>query len=396
VAYAALEMSHDLGFSDRVFGFGAGIFFAGYVLLEIPGALIVERWSARRWIARIMISWGLITVLVAFVHTAHQFYAARFLLGAAEAGFFPGVIVYLTHWFRQEDRAKAIAAFMIGIPISSIFGSPLAGLILGVRWLGLPGWRWLFIMEGIPAIIFGVITIFYLTDWPHQARWLPDDERHWITAELEREKQSKAAVRSYTIWQALRQPPIIQLALMYFLGDIGLYGFTIWFPTILKRVSGFSILTVTLLGSLPYIATLIAVLVVSWHSDRTGERRWHTALPLFLGGTALLVGIAFSPPLRAQLALFILLAACVHAWQPSFWALPSTILGESAAAASIGLINSVGNLGGFVGPFILGFLRTRTQSFAPGLTCLLISLFLAGVLVLRLRIQPLTRDQSAP
>src|SRR6266446_6672678 len=231
ISYAALEMTKALGFTAEVMGFGAGIFFFGYFLLEIPGSLLVERWSARGWIARIMISWGILAILMGFIHTANQFYWLRFLLGAAEAGFFPGIIVYLTHWFRQQDRAKAIAAFMIGIPISSIFGSPLAGLILGVRWLGLPGWRWLFIIEGIPAIIFGIITIFYLTDWPHQARWLPDDEQQWITAELEREKQSKAAVRSYTIWQALRQAPVIQLALIYFLGDIGLYGFTIWFPT---------------------------------------------------------------------------------------------------------------------------------------------------------------------
>lgn len=395
VAYAALTMSHDLGFSDRVFGFGAGIFFIGYVILEIPGAVIVERWSARRWLARIMISWGLLTILVGFVHTAHQFYSARFLLGAAEAGFFPGLIVYLTHWFRQQDRAKAIAAFMIGIPISSIVGSPLAGLILNVHWYGLAGWRWLFILEGIPAIVFGIVTIFYLTDWPHQARWLPVDEQEWITSELLREKQAKAAMRSYTIGQALRMPQVIQLALVYFFGDIGLYGFTIWFPTIFKRISGLPILTVTLLGSLPYIATLLAVLYVGWHSDRAHERRWHTAIPLFSGAITLILGIAFAPPLWIQFALFILLAACVHCWQPSFWALPTTILGESSAAASIGLINSVGNLGGFAGPFLLGYMRTRFQSFAPGLACILVSLFLAGILTLRLRIKSFDMAQSA-
>jgi len=385
VAYAALVMSQDLGFSDRVFGLGAGIFFIGYVVLEIPGALIVERWSARRWIARIMISWGLMTILLAFVHTAHQFYLARFLLGAAEAGFFPGVIVYLTHWFRQQDRAKAIAAFMIGIPISSIIGSPLAGVILMLHWHGLAGWRWLFILEGIPAIVLGVVTFFYLTDWPHQARWLPQDEQQWIAGELLREQQAKAAARSYTIWQALRRPQVIQLAIIYFLGDVGLYGFTIWFPTILKRASGLPILTITLLGALPYLATLLADLFVGWHSDRSGERRWHTALPLFAGGLTLLIGVAFPLPLWPRLVFFILLAACVHCWQPSFWALPTAILGQSAAAASIGLINSIGNLGGFAGPFIIGYLGTRFHSFAPGLTALLICLFAAGLLVLALR-----------
>jgi MFS transporter, ACS family, tartrate transporter len=390
VAYAALVMSHDLGFSDRVFGFGAGIFFIGYVLLEIPGALIVERWSARKWIARIMISWGLMTGLVGLVHTAHQFYAARFLLGAAEAGFFPGVIVYLTHWFRQQDRGKAIAAFLIGIPISSIIGSPLAGVILRLHWHGLPGWRWLFILEGIPAVLFGIVTIFYLVDWPQQARWLPPAEQEWITAELSREKQAKSRTRSLTIWQAMRQPQIVQLAVIYFLGDVGLYGFTMWFPTILKRASGLAVITVTLLGALPYIATLVADLLAGWHSDRAQERRWHTALPLFAGCLTLAVGFALAIPLAVKFMLAVLLAAFVHCWQPSFWALPSTMLGESAAAASIGLINSVGNLGGFAGPFLIGYLSTQFHSFAPGLGFLLVCLFVAGLLVLRLKINPLT------
>src|SRR3989475_2076448 len=205
VGAAALQMPHDLGFSEGVIGFGAGIFFFGYFLLEIPGALIVERWGARRWIARIMITWGMITVLMAFIHTERQFYLVRFFVGAAEAGFFPGVIVYLTHWFRYQDRAKAVAVFYAANPISYIIGSPLAGLLLGISWLGLRGWRWLFIIEGIPAIVFGVITVFYLTDWPRQACWLREDERDWLTTQLEREKQAKQKVRSYTIWQALSQ-----------------------------------------------------------------------------------------------------------------------------------------------------------------------------------------------
>src|SRR3990167_4727944 len=204
VAYAALGMTGDLGFSPEVFGFGAGIFFIGYFLLEIPGALLVEKWSARGWIARILITWGIVTLLVSLVKTAHQFYWARFFLGLAEAGFFPGIIVYLTHWFRSEDRAKAVALFMSAVPVSNILGAPVAGLILGVHWAGLPGWRWIFILEGIPAIIFGVITIFYLTDWPEQARWLPPEEREWIRTELEREKQEKKAIRSFTVWEELR------------------------------------------------------------------------------------------------------------------------------------------------------------------------------------------------
>jgi MFS transporter, ACS family, tartrate transporter len=385
VAYAALEMSHDLAFSDRVFGLGAGIFFIGYVLLEIPGAVIVERWSARRWIARIMISWGIITVLVGLVHTPQQFYLARFLLGTAEAGFFPGIIVYLTHWFRHEDRAKAIATFMTAIPLSNIFGSPLAGHILRLRWFGLQGWRWLFILEGIPAVILGVITLFYLTDWPTQAAWLPKEECEWITGELEREKQRKASLHSYTIWQALRQRDVILLTLVYFMGSTGMYGFIIWFPTILKRASGLSTATVTLLVTLPYFAGLAAMMLNAWHSDRTRERRGHTSTMLFAGGASLICALLSASHLWTQLVFFILFAAFLHAYQPTFLALPTTFLGESAAAASIGLINCIGGLGGFVGPFIMGYLVTRTGSFATGLVWLLVNLFLAGMLVLCLR-----------
>ncbi len=385
VAYAALEMSRDLSFSDRVFGLGAGIFFVGYVLLEIPGALIVERWSARLWIARIMVTWGIITVFVGFVHTSRQFYAVRFLLGAAEAGFFPGVIVYLTHWFCRRDLAKAVASFMAALPLANFFGAPLAGRILRIHWYGLEGWRWLFILEGIPAVVFGIITVFYLTDWPAQADWLPSEEREWITGELNLEKEAKSAVRTYTIGQALRQREVILLALIYFLGVTGFYGFTIWFPTILKRASGFSTAAVTLLVAIPYLVALITTLLNSWHSDRTQERRWHTAGPLFAGAASMLLAIVFGAHLWTQLVFFTLFAACVHAYQPTFWALPTITLGESAAAASIGLINAVGNLGGFVGPFLLGSLVTRSGSFTSGLFWLLANLVVAGIVVLCLR-----------
>ena len=394
VAYAALEMSHDLRFSDRVFGLGAGIFFVGYVLLEIPGALIVERWSARRWIARIMISWGIITVLVGFVHTAHQFYLIRFLLGAAEAGFFPGVIVYLTHWFSRRDLAKAVASFMAAQPLANFLGSPLAGKILRIHWYGLEGWRWLFILEGIPAVILGVVTIFYLTDWPAQADWLPQDERDWITGELNREKKAKTAVRSYAIAEALRQREVILLTLIYFLSTTGVYGFTFWFPTILKRASGLSIGTVTFLVALSYLAALTATLLNGWHSDRTQERRWHTAAPLFIGSASLFFAILFGSHTWVQLGFFTVFAACLYSYQPCFWALPTIALGESAAAACIGLINSLGNLGGFAGPFIVGYLVTRTGSFTSGLVWLLLNLLSAGILVLCLRGFALRRASS--
>jgi len=385
VAYAALEMSHDLGFSDQVFGLGAGIFFIGYVLLEIPGVLIVERWSARRWLARIMISWGIMTALVGFVHTPRQFYAARCLLGAAEAGFFPGVIVYLTHWFCRRDLAKAVASFMAAQPLSNLVGSPLAGRILRIHWYGLPGWRWLFILEGVPAVVLGFITFFYLTDWPSQASWLPPEEREWISSELSREIKEKTALHSYTIAQALRQREVILLTVIYFLGATGIYGFSLWLPTILKRASGFSTGTVTLLVTLPYLAALAATLLNGWHSDHTGERRWHAAGPLLLASAALLLAIIFSSHLWMQLGFFTLFAGSLYGYQPCFWPLPTITLSQSAAAVAIGMINSLGNLGGFAGPFLVGYLVTRSGNFNSGLVCLLLTLLSAAVLVLCLR-----------
>jgi MFS transporter, ACS family, tartrate transporter len=380
VGAAALQMPHDLGFNPSVIGFGAGIFFWGYFLLEIPGALIVERWSARRWIARIMISWGLVTALMAAIHTAHQFYLVRFLVGAAEAGFLPGVIVYLTHWFRYEDRAKAVAFFYAANPLSYVIGSPLAGVLLGLSWLGLRGWRWLFILEGIPAIVFGVITIRYLTDWPAEAKWLPEDEKAWIIEQLKREKEAKK--RSYKIWEALRRRDVILLTLCYFGAMTGSYGIAFWLPTILKRLSGQSDLRVTLMAALPYVAAFVTQQVNGWHSDRTRERRWHAAVPVFVCGLALGFAVLFRGNLALSLALFVVAGGSFYGFQPVFWAVPTLFLSESAAAASIGLINSVGNLGGFVGPMVMGYLAKRTHSFSAGLLYLVASLFASGILML--------------
>jgi MFS family permease len=382
ISAAALQMPGDLGFSDRVVGLGAGIFFLGYFLLGIPGALIAEQWSAKRWIARIMMSWGTLTVLMAFIRTAGQFYFVRFVVGAAEAGFFPIVIVYLSHWFRNEDRAKAVARFFAANPLSFVIGSPVAGYLLGISWLGLRGWRWLFILEGIPAIVFGVITAFYLTDWPREASWLRSDERDWITEQLSREKQAKQQVRSYTVWQALSHRDVLLLTFAYFFALTGNYGIAFWLPTILKRLSGQTNLRVTLLAALPYLAGFLVQQFNGWHSDRTGERRWHAALPLLLSGVALSLAVYFGSNLALSVMLFTIVGACYFAFHPAFWTVPSAFLGESAAAASIGLINSVGNLGGFVGPLIMGYLVTRTNSFNAGLSYLVASLWLSGILML--------------
>jgi len=385
VGYAALQMADDLGFSAEVYGFGAGIFFFGYVILEIPGSVLVERWSARKWIARIMISWGVLAIMMAFVRTSTQFYWVRFLLGAAEAGFFPGIIVYLSHWFRYEDRAKAVALFMAAIPVSNLLGSPVSGLLLGVHWLNQPGWRWLFIVEGIPAVILGFITIYYLTDWPREASWLPDDEKQWIIRELELEKRQRKAVRHISMWQALRHRDVLLLVGAYFFATVGFYGLNIWMPTLLKQASNWSDLKVTVVAMIPHLAGLFSMLLVGASSDRTGERRWHAASAMVLGGIGyVLVIMAGGNPLLV-VAAFCVVAAGVDGYFPGFWPLPTAFLIESAAAASIGLINSFGNLGGFVGPYILGYVRTATNSFNIGLACLAVSMVLGAACVLSVR-----------
>lgn len=389
VGYAALEMSRDLGFNTEVLGFGAGIFFVGYFLLEIPGTLLVENWSARLWLARIIISWGFLAVLTGFIQTSTQFYIARFVLGAAEAGFFPGVIVYLSHWFRQRDRAKAVAMFMAAIPISNIFGAPLSGLILSVRWLGLAGWRWVFILEGVPAIVFDVITIFYLTDWPRDARWLTSEEREWITGELEQEKRAHQGERSISVWQAMKHKNVLLLALAYFCSVTSAYGFNFWLPTILKGLSGFSNLLVTGVAALPYCAGLAAMLIVGWTSDKTGERRWHTAISLFAVSLGLVLSAVLNQSVGLAVAMFCLAGAGLYSYLPGFWALPTTFLTASAAAAAVGLINSFGNLGGFAGPYVVGYLNREMGSFYAGIIYLSCSALASACLILS--VKPLSK-----
>jgi ACS family tartrate transporter-like MFS transporter len=394
VGFAGLEMTRELGFSDAVFGTGAGIFFLGYVLLEIPGTILVELWSARKWIARIMISWGILASLTGLIHTHRQFYWIRFLLGAAEAGFFPGMIVYITHWYRYEDRGKAVAMFMSAIPLANIIGAPVSGLLLRIHWLGYSGWRWLLLLEGIPAVICGVITIFYLTDWPKDARWLPQEERDWITGELEREKRTKKAVKPLTMWQAVRHRDVVLLTLVYFFIVTANYGLNFWLPKIVQRLSGLSSLQVTLITAIPYLAALPAMLLVGWHSDRTGERRWHTALSIFAAAASLAASQLAGDNVLLAMAMFSIAGMGLYAYLPSFWALPTTFLSEAAAAACIGLINSFGNLGGFVGPKAIGLLSDKTGSYSAGLYYLVGSAFLSGLLVLMLGAQKL--PASAP
>ena len=395
VSFANLRMSADLGFSDRVYGLGVGMFYISYVLFEIPGAIIVERWSARKWIARIMISWGLITILTAFVRTAGEFYTARFFLGLAEASFFPGMIVYLTHWFRLRERSQAIACLYAGVPTAALIGAPIAGWLLSAHWRWLAGWRWLFILEGIPAIVLGIITIFYLTDWPAQARWLPDDERAWLVKELEAELKAKKQIHDHTILEAFCDRRVLWLIAAWFLGLAGALGNIYWIPTFVKRLSGFSDRSVTSLLMFPALMGIVGILFNGWHSDRTAERRWHTAIPLLAAG--LMFGCSVLARQHVPLAVLPLLlgSGAYYAFYPTFWAMPTMLLSESAAAATFGLINSVGQLGGFAGPYIVGFLNVRTHSLAASFGFIALLYIASGGLILSLKIRdPLGAAQS--
>jgi ACS family tartrate transporter-like MFS transporter len=385
VSFAGLDMTRELGFSDQVFGFGSGIFFIGYVLLEIPGTLLVELWSARKWIARIMISWGLVASLTGLIHTAGQFYGARFLLGIAEAGFFPGVIVYLTHWYRDQDRAKAVGLFMSAIPIAQILGAPTAGLLMKIHWFGYSGWRWLLLLEGVPAVICGIVTVYYLTDRPAEARWLAADERAWITGELEREKLLKSRGGNLSVWQAFRHRDVILLTAVYFLGETVLYGFSLWLPKIIQKLSGFSSFQVALIAAIPFLASWPAMLLMGWSSDRTGERRWHAATAYLVAGAGLALSLIAGDRVALGIAAFSLVAIGANACLPVFWTLPAALLGGATAAACIGAINCIGNLGGFVGPYLLGALSTRSRSYSSGVLCLSFTALAAAILILLVR-----------
>ncbi len=382
IAYATLGMKGDLALTDSVFGTASGIFFIGYFALQIPGALLVERWSARLLLAITLITWGALTTLTGFVHSAHQLYGARFLLGAAEAGFFPGVIVYLSHWFIYEDRAKAVARFMSAIPIGFMIGGPIAGKILGVHWLNLSGWRWLFLLEGIPAVILGVATLFIFPDRPNEVRWLRADERDWLVSKLEGERRSKAHVEHMSIWQALRHPPVLILTAGLFFTYTGGYAVWFWLPTIFQRLTGWSVERIGWIGAIPFVAGFIGMLLLGWSSDRTRERRWHFAIPQLTAALALGAWFLLPSSNTLLVVVFSLVVFGTIAYLPAFWSLPSAFLSASAAAAAVGFINCTASIGGFFGPKIIGDISQKTGSFNGGFAFMIACFVIASVLVL--------------
>ncbi len=391
VAFAKMPMSADLGFSDAVYGFGAGIFFIGYLLFGIPGAMLVERSSASKWIARMLIVWGCCTVLVGFVRTPGQFYFARMALGCAEAGFFPGIIIYFSHWFARKDRARAMAGFIMAIPVSLVLGAPFSALILRIHWLGLPGWRWVFILQGIAPVVLGVITFFYLTDYPRDAKWLEPSEREQIVAELEAENLAKILPNQDSVWNIFRYKNVLLLAVALCSANIGSYAFVLWLPTIIRNSSSLSVIASTAFAALPFATGLISVRLSGRSSDRTGERRLHTAVPMILSGIFFMLAGIPGQPFPLVLLWLCLTGASAYAWPPPFWVLPTTTLTKSAAAASVGLINAIGNLGGFLGPSVVGLLLSRKYSYTVAIAFLAVSFVLAGLLITRVRVASMSK-----
>lgn len=389
IGYAALQMNHELALTSGAFGFAAGVFFIGYFLFEVPSNLALARFGARVWIARILISWGFVAAASAFVHSAIQLYLCRFLLGVAEAGFFPGIIIYLTYWFRAKDQAVSVALFTAAIPVSYLIGAPLSTWIMdNVAGLGLSGWRWMLLLEGIPAILGGVACYLLLTDKPEDAAWLTDEEKNWLAAELAEEQQQHPHVRTLSTWHAICDPKVLILALIYFVYQAGSLGVGYWMPQIIAGSSGhLSNFQIGLISIAPYAIATVAMVLWSVHSDRTGERQLHAALPLLAAAAALATTGLTHSPVSGLLLISIALAG-LYAFKSPFWSLPGLFLSRTTAAVSIAAINSIGNLGGFVGPYLVGVVKQSTGNALSGLLFLSVLLFCAFALTRFVRFIP--------
>jgi ACS family tartrate transporter-like MFS transporter len=383
-------MNAALGLSALDYGRGAGIFFLGYFLFEVPSNLALARVGARFWIARIAIVWGLVSMATMFAVGPLSFNAVRFLLGAAEAGFFPGIVLYFTYWFPARDRARAVAQFSMASMAAGIVGAPLSGLLLSLRGvLGLDGWQWLFIVEAIPAIVLGLVALLYLDNGPEQARWLPDEEKAWLIETLRRERDAASQPHASSWRVGILNPAVWHLALVLFLIVTSGYGFSFFLPQIVKRLSGGSDFAVGLWSAIPFTVAAVGMITVAAHSDRTGERRWHVAACAAVAGSGLAIAALADQPFLSFAALAVA-AIGLYSATPPFWSLPTAFLRGDGAAAGIGLINSVGNLGGFVGPYLMGWMQRGPGDFRGGLLALALSAFCSGLIVLTVR----ARDQQ--
>jgi MFS transporter, ACS family, tartrate transporter len=389
VGFAKLQLQGVLGVDDKIFGsvygLGAGLFFIGYFLFEVPSNLILSKIGARIWIARIMIVWGIVSSLMMFIHSVTGFYIVRFLLGVAEAGFYPGVILYLTYWFPDKERAHTVALFATGTVIAGIVGSPLSGAILELHGRGgLEGWQWLFLLEGIPAVLLGLVVIFLLPDAPGKAKWLTETEKKYVQKRIDEDALMSEGIAHFKLSDAFTSRRIWLLCFIYFLLTVGIYGYEMWLPSIIKEFSGLSYSIVGLINAIPYLVAVVVMLIIGYNSDKTGERRWHVAAPAFAAAAGFGLSAYLHNPYFGIMALMVALVGLKSAMGP-FWALSTTFLSGTAAAGGIALINSVGNLGGFAGPYLVGVITDRTGSIVLSLWILGAALLLMGLLVLTIK-----------
>jgi len=381
VGFAALQMNDDLGLTPAIFGAGAGIFFIGYLLFEIPSNLALQRFGARIWIARIMISWGIVASAMSLVSGPTSFYLMRLLLGVAEAGFFPGIILYLTYWFPAGERARIVSLFMAAVPIATVVGGPISGALLQLDGVGgLKGWQWMFLIEGLPAVLLGLAALKFLTDRPADAAWLTTREREALSARLAIEAEATRKIGYAGLWEALVKPRIFVLALLYFCIVVGLYGIGFWMPQVIQTF-GLDPLTIGFLTAVPYLFASIVMVLVGWNSDRTGERSWHIALPLFIGAVAFAWSASAGSLLVAMVALTFATAG-IYAAVGTFWTFPTAILTGTGAAVGLALVNSVGNLGGLLGPTVIGISKEATGMFASAMLFLAAALAFGGMIAL--------------
>jgi MFS transporter, ACS family, tartrate transporter len=388
VGFAALQMQQQLHFNDKAFGLGLGIFFAGYLCFQLPSNLILNKVGARRWICLLMVVWGLVSCAMIFVTTLKSFYILRFSLGLAEAGFFPGVILYLRNWFPASARARTVALFMTAAPLAGVVGGPISGALLTLQNRGgLAGWQWLFLIEGLPAILMGAVVIFFLTDTPAKASWLPAEQRQWLIDTLEQERNNTTSSGYVTVPAALLSGRVWLLTFMYCGMNTCTYGISLWLPTVIRSLSGVSSFVIGLLSTIPYIAAAIAMVIVGYHSDRTGERRYHAAIPAFCAMAGLLIA-AYSHSVVPMIAAISLAVLAEFSMMGPFWSIPTTFLAGTGAAAGIALINSIGNLGGFFGPYVIGLVRNQSGSFKGGLLVVAAAMAFAGCIASVIKLDP--------
>jgi ACS family tartrate transporter-like MFS transporter len=399
ITYASIGgMDKALHITSSAFGLLSGIFFIGYFLCEVPSNMLLSRFGARKWIARILITWGIVTVITAFANSVSHLYLLRFLLGVAEAGFFPGMILYITLWFRPKERARAVALFMTAPPLANAFGAPISTWIVQhVQWADIPGWRWLFILAGIPAIILGLITLFYLTDRPENAKWLNQKEKDWLYSELKKEQEIKTNVKSLPFNEVLKSKFVWKFTFINLTYVVGLYGISFWMPRIIQSLS--KVLTTTQVGiitMIPYLCGAVAMVLISRRSDRTGERKYHAAFGPFLG-TIGLIGVLLSHNPFLSVVMICLATAGLYSFSGPYWAFTSSMVTAELAVIGIGIINSIGNFGGFVGPYAIGLLNDSTGSVSAGIAFLALMLILTSIQVVLIKREkaPLDNKQSA-